>query len=165
MGRAVSACAIFLLVRLYGEDDYQARPEFTDSEILRCSLAAAILRMKALKIGNVEDFPFLEAPSPRMIADGYQLLAELGAVDERNELTDIGWRLAKFPIDPRISRMIIAAKQENCLAEVLIIASALSVQDPRDRPFDRAEAADRPGKKADQGKDDNECDRERHGGR
>ena len=81
--------------------------------------------------------------SPRMIADGYQLLAELGAVDEERQLTPIGWQLAKFPIDPRISRMIIAAKAENCLREVLIIASALSVQDPRDRPFERAEAADR----------------------
>ena len=130
-------------IRLYSEDDYKARPEFTDPEILRCSLAAAILRMKALKIGNVEDFPFLEAPGPRMIADGYQLLAELGAVDERNELTDIGWRLAKFPIDPRIARMVIAAQQQHCVTEMLIIAAALEIQDPRDRPYERADAADR----------------------
>ncbi len=130
-------------IRLYDEDDFAARDEFTDPEILRTSLAAVILRMKSLKIGDVEDFPFLEPPPPRMIADGYQLLAELGAVDDENQLTKIGWQLAKFPIDPRISRMIIAAKQENCLREVLIIASALSVQDPRDRPFDRADAADR----------------------
>jgi ATP-dependent helicase HrpA len=130
-------------IRLYDEDDFNARDEFTDPEILRSSLASVILRMKSLKIGDVEDFPFLEAPSPRMIADGYQLLAELGAVDEERQLTPIGWQLAKFPIDPRISRMIIAAKAENCLREVLIIASALSVQDPRDRPFERAEAADR----------------------
>jgi ATP-dependent helicase HrpA len=130
-------------IRLYDEEDFAARDEFTDPEILRSSLASVILRMKSLKIGDVEDFPFLEPPPPRMIADGYQLLAELGAVDDENQLTQIGWQLAKFPIDPRISRMIIAAKQENCLAEVLIIASALSVQDPRDRPFDRAEAADR----------------------
>ena len=130
-------------IRLYDEEDFAARDEFTDPEILRTSLAAVILRMKSLKIGDVEDFPFLEPPPPRMIADGYQLLAELGAVDDDNQLTKIGWQLAKFPIDPRISRMILAAKQENCLAEVLIIASALSVQDPRDRPFDRAEAADR----------------------
>ncbi len=129
-------------IRLYSEDDYRARPEFTDPEILRCSLAAAILRMKALKIGNVEDFPFLEAPSPRMIADGYQLLAELGAVNERNELTEIGWRLAKFPIDPRIARMVIAAQQEHCVSEILIIAAALEIQDPRDRPYERAAAAD-----------------------
>ncbi len=130
-------------IRLYDEGDFAARDEFTDPEILRSSLASVILRMKSLKIGDVEDFPFLEPPPPRMIADGYQLLAELGAVDDENQLTPVGWQLAKFPIDPRISRMIIAAKQENCLAEVLIIASALSVQDPRDRPFDRAEAADR----------------------
>jgi ATP-dependent helicase HrpA len=129
-------------IRLYAEDDFNARPEFTEPEILRCSLAAAILRMKALKIGNVEDFPFLEAPSPRMIADGYQLLTELGAVDERNELTEIGWRLAKFPIDPRISRMVIAAQQQHCVTEILIIAAALEIQDPRDRPFERADAAD-----------------------
>ncbi len=130
-------------IRLYDEEDFAARDEFTDPEILRSSLASVILRMKSLKIGDVEDFPFLEPPPPRMIADGYQLLAELGAVDDENQLTPVGWQLAKFPIDPRISRMIIAAKQENCLDEVLIIASALSVQDPRDRPFDRAEAADR----------------------
>ncbi len=130
-------------IRLYDADDFVARDEFTDPEILRTSLAAVILRMKSLKIGDVEDFPFLEPPPPRMIADGYQLLAELGAVDDENQLTPVGWQLAKFPIDPRISRMILAAKQENCLCEVLIIASALSVQDPRDRPFDRAAAADR----------------------
>ncbi len=130
-------------IRLYSEEDYAARPEYTDPEILRSSLAAVILRMKSLKIGEVEDFPFLEPPTPRMIADGYQLLAELGAVDERNQLTPVGWQLAKFPTDPRIARMIVAAKQENCLAEMLIIASALTVQDPRERPFERAEAADR----------------------
>ncbi len=132
-----------ICIRLYDEEDFAARDEFTDPEILRSSLASVILRMKALKIGDVEDFPFLEPPPPRMIADGYQLLAELGAVDDENQLTDVGWQLAKFPIDPRISRMILAARQENCLAEVLIIASALSVQDPRERPFERAEAADR----------------------
>ncbi len=130
-------------VRLYDEEDFAARDAFTDPEILRSSLASVILRMKSLKIGDVEDFPFLEPPAPRAIADGYQLLAELGAVDDENQLTDTGWQLAKFPIDPRIARMLVAAKQENCLSEVLIIASALSVQDPRDRPFERAEAADR----------------------
>ena len=130
-------------IRLYSEEDYGTRPEYAEPEILRSSLASVILRMKSLRIGDVEDFPFLEAPSPRMIADGYQLLAELGAVDGRNNLTEIGWQLAKFPIDPRIARMVIAAKQENCLAEVLIIAAALSVQDPRERPFERADAADK----------------------
>jgi ATP-dependent helicase HrpA len=138
-GRVAAGVAI----RLYAEDDYNARPQYTDPEILRSSLAHVILRMKALKIGDVEDFPFLEAPTPRMIADGYQLLAELGAVDAQKELTPVGWQLAKFPIDPRIARMIIAAKQENCLREVLIIAAALSVQDPRERPFEKSEAADR----------------------
>ena len=132
-----------ICVRLYAEDDYAARAEFTDPEVLRTSLAAVILRMKSLRIGEVERFPFLEAPGPRMIADGYQLLAELGAVDEDNALTETGWQLAKFPIDPRVARMILAAKQQNCLAEILIIASALSVQDPRERPFERADAADK----------------------
>ncbi len=138
-GRVMSG----ICIRLYGEDDYLARPEFTDPEILRSSLAAVILRMKSLKIGDVENFPFIQPPLPRMIADGYQLLAELGAVDDNNALTAIGWRLAKFPIDPKIARMILAAKQENCLSELLIIASALSLQDPRDRPFEKQEAADR----------------------
>nr|WP_275587439.1 ATP-dependent RNA helicase HrpA [Nitrosomonas nitrosa] len=138
-GRVMSG----ICIRLYGEDDYLMRPEFTDPEIFRSSLASVILRMKSLKIGDVENFPFLQPPLPRMIADGYQLLAELGAVDDSNALTAMGWRLAKFPIDPRIARMILAAQQENCLSELLIIASALSLQDPRDRPFDRQEAADR----------------------
>ncbi len=129
-------------IRLYAEDDYLSRPEFSDPEILRTSLAAVILRMKSLKIGEVENFPFLQPVQPRMIADGYQLLTELGAVDENKRLTSIGWRLAKFPIDPKIARMILAAKYENCLREILIIASALSLQDPRDRPFERRDAAD-----------------------
>ncbi|QOJ19798.1 MAG: ATP-dependent RNA helicase HrpA [Gammaproteobacteria bacterium] len=129
-------------IRLYSEQDFNGRPAFTDPEILRSSLASVILRMKSLKIGDVEDFPFLEPPSPRMIADGYQLLAELGAVDDNRNLTATGWRLAKFPLDPKIARMILAAKQENCLHEILIIASALSVQDPRDRPFEHQTAAD-----------------------
>ncbi|MBM3368583.1 MAG: ATP-dependent RNA helicase HrpA, partial [Betaproteobacteria bacterium] len=138
-GRVAAGVAI----RLYAEADYEARPQYTDPEILRSSLAHVILRMKALKIGDVEDFPFLEAPTPRMIADGYQLLAELGAADAQKQLTPVGWQLAKFPIDPRIARMIIAAKQQNCLREVLVIAAALSVQDPRERPFEKSEAADR----------------------
>jgi ATP-dependent helicase HrpA len=130
-------------IRLYAEEDYAARPQYTDPEILRSSLATVILRMKSLRIGNVEDFPFLESPGARMIADGYQLLAELGAVDERNELTPVGAQLAKFPIDPRIARMILAAKAEACLSEVLVIASALSMQDPRERPVQKAAAADK----------------------
>jgi ATP-dependent helicase HrpA len=130
-------------IRLYSEDDFLARPEYTEPEILRSSLAGVILRMKALGLGDVERFPFLDPPAPRMIADGYQLLAELGAVNEANELTDIGRRLARFPIDPRVARMILAAERESCLAEILVIAAALEVDDPRERPFDRAEAADR----------------------
>ncbi len=129
-------------VRLYSEEDFQQRPEFNEPEILRSSLASVILRMKALRIGNVEDFPFLQAPGARMIADGYQLLTELGAVDERNELTPTGWQLARFPIDPRIARIILAAREHDCVTEILIIAAALEIQDPRDRPFERAAAAD-----------------------
>ena len=121
-------------IRLYSEEDYQARPQYSEPEILRSSLAAVILRMKSLGIGEVEDFPFLDPPAPRMIADGYQLLAELGAVDEANELTALGKRLARFPIDPRVARMILAAERENCLAEVLVIAAVLEVDDPRERP-------------------------------
>lgn len=128
--------------RLYSEEDFHARSEYTDPEILRSSLAAVILRMKSLKIGDVESFPFLEPPSARMISDGYQLLTELGGVDEDKQLTRLGWQLARFPIDPRIARMVLAARQENCLHEVLIIASALSLQDPRDRPFEQQDAAD-----------------------
>ncbi len=130
-------------IRLYAEEDYRARPQYTDPEILRSSLAAVILRMKALGLPNVERFPFLDPPAPRMIADGYQLLAELGAVDEANELTEMGRRLARFPIDPRVARMIVAGAHEQCLAEILIIAAALEVGDPRERPFERAEAADK----------------------
>ncbi|HKA40206.1 MAG TPA: ATP-dependent RNA helicase HrpA, partial [Burkholderiales bacterium] len=130
-------------IRLYSEDDFQARPPYSEPEILRSSLAGVILRMKALGLGEVERFPFLDPPAPRMIADGYQLLAELGAVNEANELTEIGRRLAHFPMDPRVARMVLAAGRENCLAEILVIAAALEVDDPRERPFDRAEAADR----------------------
>lgn len=128
--------------RLYSEEDFIARPEYTDPEILRSSLAAVILRMKSLKIGDVEQFPFIQAPAARMIADGYQLLAELGALNEHKKLTKIGHQLARFPIDPKVARMIFAAKHENCLTEVLIIASALSLQDPRERPFEHQQAAD-----------------------
>ena len=130
-------------IRLYAEEDYRSRPQYTDPEILRCSLAAVILRMKALGLPDVERFPFLDPPAPRMIADGYQLLAELGAVDEANALTEMGRRLARFPIDPRVARMILAGGREQCLAEILIIAAALEVGDPRERPFERAGAADK----------------------
>jgi ATP-dependent helicase HrpA len=129
-------------VRLYSEEDFGKRPPFTDPEILRSSLASVILRMKALGLRDVESFPFVEPPAPRAVADGYALLAELGAVDEARELTETGRTLAKLPIDPRIGRMVLAAKQEGALPEVLVVASALSVPDPRDRPLERAQAAD-----------------------
>jgi ATP-dependent helicase HrpA len=129
-------------VRLYSEEDYNARPPFTDPEVLRSSLAAVILRALSLNLGKVEDFPFLDPPSPRAIADGYALLNELGAVDDENTLTDLGRELARLPLDPRVGRMLIAARTEGCLEQVLVIASALSVRDPRDRPLDKAAAAD-----------------------
>jgi ATP-dependent helicase HrpA len=131
-----------ICLRLYGEDDYRSRPEFTDPEILRSSLASVILRMKALKLGEVEDFPFVDTPSSRAIADGYQLLAELNAVDDQRRLTPIGGQLAKLPVDPRMARMIVAARDEGCLSEILIIASGLAIQDPRERPMDKQELAD-----------------------
>ncbi|MEW6313512.1 MAG: ATP-dependent RNA helicase HrpA [Pseudomonadota bacterium] len=129
-------------VRLYDETDFAGRPAYTDPEILRSSLASVILRMQALKLGTVEGFPFLEAPPPKAVSDGYQLLAELGAVDEQNRLTKLGAELARLPLDPKIARMILAARDEDCLSEVLVIAAALSVQDPRERPHERAGSAD-----------------------
>jgi len=150
--------------RLYDEEDFNKRPAYTEPEILRSSLAGVILRMKSLHLGDVEDFPFLEAPAPRMIADGYQLLTELGALttpppslprragevtdqpaDAGNgqwQLTQIGFELAKLPLDPKIGRMILAAREHNCLREVLIIAAALGTQDPRERPQEATGAAD-----------------------
>jgi ATP-dependent helicase HrpA len=129
-------------IRLYAEDDFAGRPRFTDPEILRSSLAAVILRMKALRLGAVEDFPFLEPPPRKAIADGYALLAELGAVDDGHGLTAVGRELARLPLDPRIGRMILAARDRQALHEVLIIAAALSVPDARDRPLDQQAAAD-----------------------
>ena len=136
-------------IRLYEEKDYLERPRFTDPEIMRSSLAGVILRMKSLGLGLVEDFPFLEAPPKRAVADGYQLLAELGAVDEQNELTASGRELAKLPLDPRVGRMILEARTRDALTEVLIIASAMSVQDVRDRPLEAQQAADAAHKKFD----------------
>ena len=131
-----------ICVRLYDEQDFNNRPEFTDPEILRSSLASVILRMAALRLGDISLFPFIEAPSSRLIADGYLLLQELGAVDANREITELGKQLARLPLDPRVGRMILAAKQEGVLREILIIASALSIQDPRERPMDKREAAD-----------------------
>jgi ATP-dependent helicase HrpA len=168
-GRVMSG----VCVRLYDEADFLQRVEFTDPEIFRVSLATVILRMSALELGDIAEFPFIEPPTPRMIADGYQLLAELGAIIEKNaspakgeetivlppsgggersegaleggrtrQLTPLGHELAKLPLDPKIARLLLAGRQYHCLTEILIIASALSVQDPRDRPLDRQEAAD-----------------------
>ena len=131
-----------ICIRLYGEDEFAARPRFTDPEILRSSLAGVILRMKALHLGAVEDFPFLEAPPRKAIADGYALLSELGAVDDDNALTEIGQQLARLPLDPRVGRMILEAERRQSLAEVLVIAAALSGQDVRDRPQEQSQAAD-----------------------
>ena len=136
-------------IRLYDEPGFAGRPRFTDPEILRSSLAGVILRMKALRLGSVEDFPFLEAPPRKAIADGYALLGELNAVDEDNELTGIGRELARLPLDPRVARMILEARDRQALAEVLVIASALSVQDVRDRPLEAAQAADEKHRKFD----------------
>src|SRR4029077_17061684 len=129
-------------IRLYAEEEFNSRPAFTDPEVLRASLANVILRMKSLGLGTVEEFPFIDPPASKAIQDGYALLAELGAVDEANELTETGKQLAKLPVDPRVGRMVLAAKLENALREVLVVAAALSVQDPRQRPSDRAAAAD-----------------------
>ncbi|OIQ82726.1 ATP-dependent RNA helicase HrpB [mine drainage metagenome] len=131
-----------ICVRLYAEEDFNARPEYTEPEILRSSLASVILRMAALRLGEVDDFPFIEAPHSRLVADGYQLLQELGAVDGQRRLTEIGTQLARLPLDPRVGRMILAARREGCLREILIIGAALAIQDPRERPMDKREAAD-----------------------
>ena len=131
-----------ICIRLYDEVDFNGRDRFTDPEILRSSLAGVILRMKALGLGDVVHFPFLEAPSGRAIADGYQLLAELGAVDDHGNLLAMGKELSRLPLDPRVGRMILEARERGAVAEVLIIASALSVQDVRDRPMEAQQQAD-----------------------
>ncbi len=171
-GRVMSG----ICVRLYDEESFQARAEYTDAEIFRVSLATVILRMSALNLGgdrdtllakpvdcgngrpaappapegsappcrgcDIEQFPFIEPPGSRSITDGYQLLAELGAIDEARQLTPLGRELARLPLDPKIARLLLAGRQYHCLQEILIIASALSLQDPRDRPSERREAAD-----------------------
>ncbi len=131
-----------ICIRLYDEQDFAGRPRFTDPEILRSSLAGVILRMKSLHLGAVEDFPFIDPPSRRAIAYGYQLLNELGAVDDDNELTPLGGELARLPLDPRVGRVILEARQRGGLREVLVIAAALSLQDVRDRPLELQAQAD-----------------------
>ncbi|MEO0513360.1 MAG: ATP-dependent RNA helicase HrpA [Planctomycetota bacterium] len=129
-------------IRLFAEDDFNARPEFTDPEIQRSNLAGVILQMKSLRLGEPEDFPFIDAPDPRTIRDGHDTLQELGAEDDRGALTELGRKLARLPVDPRIGRMVLAADTENCLSEVLVIASFLEIQDPRERPRERQAQAD-----------------------
>jgi ATP-dependent helicase HrpA len=138
-----------ICIRLFDEKDYTGRPRFTDPEILRSSLASVILRMKSLGLGRVEDFTFIDPPPRRAIVDGYQLLHELGAVDDLNELTPMGLELARLPLDPRVGRMILEARTRGALSEVLVIASAMSVQDVRDRPLEHQQAADQAHKKFD----------------
>lgn len=129
-------------LRLYSEDDYQSREAYTTPEIRRTNLASVILTAKSLRLGEIDEFPFLDPPRPESIRDGYRTLFELGAIDDRRELTELGRRLARLPVDPCVGRMILAADAENCLNEVLIIASGLEIQDPRDRPPDKQEKAD-----------------------
>lgn len=131
-----------ICIRLYSEDDFNNRPAFTDAEILRTNLAAVILQMLQLKMGDIHKFPFIDAPDHRLISDGYKLLEELQAVNTKNQLTPIGTQLSKLPLDPRLARMLLAAQEQSCVRELLIIASALSVQDPRERPVEKQQAAD-----------------------
>ncbi|MFT7286250.1 MAG: ATP-dependent helicase HrpA [Halieaceae bacterium] len=129
-------------LRLYSEEDYLSRPEFTDPEIMRSNLAAVVLQMLHMGLGDVERFPFIDAPDPRLVRDGYRLLEELGAVDERLHLSQLGRKMAAFPVDPTLARMVLAAQRNGVLPEMLVIASALAVQDPRERPADKQQQAD-----------------------
>ncbi|OBB90381.1 ATP-dependent RNA helicase HrpA [Mycobacterium sp. 852002-30065_SCH5024008] len=128
-------------IRLYSEQDFAARPRYTEPEILRTNLAAVLLQMAALRLGEVENFPFLDPPDRRSVRDGVQLLQELGAFDAEGAITDLGRRLARLPVDPRLGRMILQANTEGCVREVLVLAAALTIHDPRERPTDREEAA------------------------
>ncbi len=129
-------------IRLYSEEDYESRPEFTEAEILRTNLAAVILQMKVLGFGDIQRFPFVDPPDSRQVKDGYRVLEEIGTVDGLGKVTQLGRRLARLPVDPRIGRMLLEAAHTGCLREVLVIAAALSVQDPRDRPMDKQQQAD-----------------------
>jgi ATP-dependent helicase HrpA len=131
-----------ICIRLYSEDDFDARPEFTEPEILRTNLASVILQMAALRLGEVESFPFVDPPDARAVRDAVALLVELGAMRDDRSLTPVGRRLARLPIDPRFGRMILEADAQSCVREVLVIAAALSIQDVRERPTDREAEAD-----------------------
>ena len=129
-------------LRLYSEDDFNARAEFTDPEILRTNLAAVILKMLQLGLGRPDAFPFVDSPEPKMIRDGFKLLEELGAVSNRGKLTAVGYKMSRLPVDPKLARMLLAAFDKRCLAELLVIVSAMAVQDPRERPADKQSQAD-----------------------
>ncbi len=129
-------------IRLYDEEDFLSRPAFTDPEIQRTNLASVILSMLALKLGNIEDFPFVDPPDGRFVKDGFRLLFELGAVNDKQQLSALGRKLAKLPIDPRLARMVLAGAERGSLRDVLVVVSALAIQDPRDRPADKRQAAD-----------------------
>ncbi len=131
-----------ICIRLYSEEDFANRPPYTDAEILRTNLASVILQMLTLGLGEVQRFPFIDPPEARAIKAGYQLLWELGAVDKRNRITPLGRQLSRFPVDPRLGRMVIEAQRQGSLAEVLVIASGLTIQDPRERPLEKRQAAD-----------------------
>jgi len=131
-----------ICIRLYSEEDFLARPAFTEPEILRTNLSSVILQMTALKLGDIEKFPFLEPPEPKMIRDGKTSLHEVNALDKQGNMTEIGRQLAKIPTDPRLARMLLAADQLDCLTEVSIIVAALSIQDPREKPADKMQQAD-----------------------
>ncbi len=129
-------------IRLYSSDDYQGRPPYTAPEILRSNLAEVILRMLYLRLGNIQEFPFLDPPSPAAIKDGFAVLKELGAVDDHRRLTGIGKTMARLPLDPRLARMLLQSKKEGSLNEMIVLAAALSAQDPRERPLDKEAQAD-----------------------
>ena len=131
-----------ICIRLYEERDFEERPRFTDPEILRTNLASVILQMAAAGLGDIEDFPFLDPPDRRQVRDGIRLLQELAALDEREALTPLGRRLAQLPIDPRLGRMVLEGDRRGCAEEVIVIAAALSIQDPRERPAEKREQAD-----------------------
>jgi ATP-dependent helicase HrpA len=131
-----------ICIRLYAEDDFNSRPEYTDAEIVRTNLASVILHMLHLGIGDIHRFPFIDAPDHRLISDGFKLLEELQAINSKQQLTALGKQLAKLPLDPRLGRMLLAAQERGCVREVLTIVSALSVQDPRERPHEKQQAAD-----------------------
>ncbi|RKF20160.1 ATP-dependent RNA helicase HrpA [Alginatibacterium sediminis] len=133
-----------ICIRLYEQEDFDLRPEFTDPEILRTNLASVILQMTSLRLGKVADFPFVQAPDQRNIKDGYDLLEELAAIDENDQqkLTNIGRAISRLPLDPRLARMVVAARDFDCVDEVIVIVAGLTIQDPRERPLDKQQASD-----------------------